>query len=396
MSHRTAPHDHALLEDLLRTPVHSLPPAPWAAPVRLRPRALATRGDANPRLRVTRSVAVAGTLLLTAGIVAGSIGAMPVRAAQSNVTASVAVAAVITPDHTAQTRARLAPLSIARAVHATLRAEADAALLTSLLASEPGSAVAAPASATAASARLAAARAEADTALLASLLASEPSAVAASSAATAPATAVSFATVNALPAAAQVYRLAPLRLPALTLAQQTPPPPGYQQPPGYMDGVPFGGQIGAVPGSAAARPPANTTRPPTTTRPSVPTTYVVQPGDTLTSIALRFYGDASVAPLIWEVNFRVIGPDPNRIIAGQRLTLPVVPGRPVLRPTGQLPQGPIARPGQYTIQPRDFLRWMAQRAYGNEMRWREIYNANRNVLGPNPDLIYPGVRVFVP
>jgi hypothetical protein len=30
------------------------------------------------------------------------------------------------------------------------------------------------------------------------------------------------------------------------------------------------------------------------------------------------------------------------------------------------------------------------------MFWPEIYHSNRNVLGPNPDLIYPGVRVYIP
>jgi nucleoid-associated protein YgaU len=175
--------------------------------------------------------------------------------------------------------------------------------------------------------------------------------------------------------------------------QQPPPPAGYVQPPGYQDGVPFGGQIGAVPGSSASR--SSTAR--TSTTRLVASVYVVRAGDTLSSIALRVYGDARRAPSIWEANYRLIGADPNRIFPGQRLTMPGLTTRAVVRPAELLPiRGSIAQQANYTIQPRDFLRWMAERAYGNEVFWPEIFRANRNVLGPNPDLIYPGVTVYIP
>ena len=52
--------------------------------------------------------------------------------------------------------------------------------------------------------------------------------------------------------------------------------------------------------------------------------YIVQPGDTLSTIAAKLYGD--VAPgawrAIWEANRETIGDDPNRIRPGMRLTLP--------------------------------------------------------------------------
>jgi nucleoid-associated protein YgaU len=218
---------------------------------------------------------------------------------------------------------------------------------------------------------------------------------------------LSFATATQLPSAAFVYRQAAVSLPEITLAQQVapppaapqaqaqqpPPPPGYVQPPGYQDGVPFGGQLGAVPGSSTAGRPA--TGGGGTTRPAAPATYVVRDGDTLSSIAVRFYGNARFAATIWDANYRLIGANPNAIFPGQRLTLPGINTRPAA--STPLPnRGPIGQRTNYTIQQRDFLRWMAQRAYGNEMRWPEIYRANRNQLGVNPDLIYPGVTVFIP
>jgi nucleoid-associated protein YgaU len=52
--------------------------------------------------------------------------------------------------------------------------------------------------------------------------------------------------------------------------------------------------------------------------------YVVQPGDTLSRIAGKVYGD--VAPRSWrriyEANRAAIGDDPSRIQVGMRLTIP--------------------------------------------------------------------------
>jgi nucleoid-associated protein YgaU len=52
--------------------------------------------------------------------------------------------------------------------------------------------------------------------------------------------------------------------------------------------------------------------------------YVVQPGDTLSTIAGKHFGD--VGPnawrAIWEANRETIGDDPNRLRVGMRLTLP--------------------------------------------------------------------------
>lgn len=51
--------------------------------------------------------------------------------------------------------------------------------------------------------------------------------------------------------------------------------------------------------------------------------YVVQQGDTLTSISLRFYGRASLWRRIYDANRDVI-PDPNALKVGTRLLIPAV------------------------------------------------------------------------
>ncbi|MGB7295769.1 MAG: LysM peptidoglycan-binding domain-containing protein [Candidatus Aminicenantales bacterium] len=51
------------------------------------------------------------------------------------------------------------------------------------------------------------------------------------------------------------------------------------------------------------------------------TTYVVQSGDTLSAIAQRFYGKASLYPKIFEANRNILN-DPNLIKVGQSLKIP--------------------------------------------------------------------------
>lgn len=52
--------------------------------------------------------------------------------------------------------------------------------------------------------------------------------------------------------------------------------------------------------------------------------YIVQPGDTLYSIAKEFYGDPSLWVDIYEANRWVIGDNPNLISVGQQLLIPNV------------------------------------------------------------------------
>src|SRR5271157_4355636 len=55
--------------------------------------------------------------------------------------------------------------------------------------------------------------------------------------------------------------------------------------------------------------------------------YTVRPGDTFSAIAARDYGSAADWPALWWANRRQV-PDPNLIIAGQRLALPADPQVP--------------------------------------------------------------------
>lgn len=50
----------------------------------------------------------------------------------------------------------------------------------------------------------------------------------------------------------------------------------------------------------------------------------------------------------------------------------------------------------YTVQPGDTLFLIAQKVYGDGDRWREIYEANRGVIGSNPEQIQVGMVLVIP
>lgn len=57
---------------------------------------------------------------------------------------------------------------------------------------------------------------------------------------------------------------------------------------------------------------------------------------------------------------------------------------------------PTAKKRMYTVKPGDSLSAIARRELGNEARWRELYAMNRTVVGPNPDMILPGMVLTLP
>lgn len=50
----------------------------------------------------------------------------------------------------------------------------------------------------------------------------------------------------------------------------------------------------------------------------------------------------------------------------------------------------------YTIQKGDNLWNLAKQHLGDGTRWQEIYSQNQDILGANPDLIYPGTEIKLP
>jgi nucleoid-associated protein YgaU len=51
---------------------------------------------------------------------------------------------------------------------------------------------------------------------------------------------------------------------------------------------------------------------------------------------------------------------------------------------------------QYTVKPGDSLWKIAEQSYGRGDQWRKIYEANKQVIGGNPNLIQPGQQLTIP
>jgi LysM repeat protein len=106
-------------------------------------------------------------------------------------------------------------------------------------------------------------------------------------------------------------------------------------------------------------------------------TWIVRPGDTLSAIAAALGIPGGWQPL-YAANRQVVGPDPNVIRPGAVLT---IPGRQV--------------PARYTVAPGDTLS-AAAAALGVAGGWQALYAANRQVVGPDPNVVRPGTVLAAP
>jgi len=53
-------------------------------------------------------------------------------------------------------------------------------------------------------------------------------------------------------------------------------------------------------------------------------------------------------------------------------------------------------PKVYVVKSGDTLTAIAKRELGSSSKWQDIYNANKKVIGRNPDLIRPGQKLVMP
>jgi LysM repeat protein len=106
-------------------------------------------------------------------------------------------------------------------------------------------------------------------------------------------------------------------------------------------------------------------------------TWVVQPGDTLSAIAAALDVPGGWQAL-YAANRSRVGPDPNIIQPG---TLLVVPGK--------------EESARYTVAPGDTLSGIAV-GLGVPGGWRALYAANRQAIGPDPNVIRAGTVLVVP
>ena len=57
---------------------------------------------------------------------------------------------------------------------------------------------------------------------------------------------------------------------------------------------------------------------------------------------------------------------------------------------------PSATERSYVVKSGDSLSKIAKELYGEAKRWPEIYEANKQLIGDNPNLIHPGQKLRIP
>lgn len=129
--------------------------------------------------------------------------------------------------------------------------------------------------------------------------------------------------------------------------------------------------------------------------------YVIRPGDTLSNIAARELGTASLADNIFLSNRDVIL-DPDHLMVGMKIKLPAqegVAGYGDLSPgtdSSSTPRRPTQGLGRvHRVARGDTMSSIALQYYGSSSAWRFLYEANKSVV-PDPNRLSVGTELTIP
>ncbi len=67
-----------------------------------------------------------------------------------------------------------------------------------------------------------------------------------------------------------------------------------------------------------------------------------------------------------------------------------------MTPGATVTSGPMTATQVHVVAPGDNLSKISTRYYGTAGKWRTIYEANKSVIGLNPNVIHPGQRLTIP
>ncbi len=127
--------------------------------------------------------------------------------------------------------------------------------------------------------------------------------------------------------------------------------------------------------------------------------YTWKAGDTFAALAQRFYGSPLHVKRIRDANE---GRDEAKLAAGESLlicALPTADSDRIARPSARdaKPSAAVAVVGgTYTVGAGDVLGTISQKVYGSASKWRKIYDANRDVIGSDPNQLKPGMMLRIP
>jgi nucleoid-associated protein YgaU len=123
----------------------------------------------------------------------------------------------------------------------------------------------------------------------------------------------------------------------------------------------------------------------------------IQPGDSLPTLAKKYYGADAVADIL---RIRDANPQLQRggFQVGAELFIPAgenLRGKNEISGVPPADLTPAAPPDNYTVRAGDTLSKIAAEIYGNPARWRELYAANQDRLA-RPDALKIGLVLRLP
>jgi nucleoid-associated protein YgaU len=155
--------------------------------------------------------------------------------------------------------------------------------------------------------------------------------------------------------------------------------------------------IGVHNGSASASTPDATD-----TVASGPRTHRIESGENFSTIAATVYGNSKYYLKIEAAN---PGVNPNRLKVGTVINLPAIDvttdANSTASTTANTPaavavDSPGSSAGVYTVQSNDSLWKIAQKTLGDGRLGSQIYELNRQIIGPDPDRLKTGMVLKLP
>lgn len=166
--------------------------------------------------------------------------------------------------------------------------------------------------------------------------------------------------------------------------------------------------------SIGALAPSGSTPAPTAPAPDATPakTHVMKSGDTIQGLAIKYYGAAKYASLIFDAN-KQLG-DPRRIPVGAKITIPPAPATVSDASKTAAPSGNATPPSSdvrtasaeprrqppntkpYVVRKGDNWQRIAGEVMGDRTRWTELFELNKRSANETPHALRAGDTIYVP
>lgn len=152
--------------------------------------------------------------------------------------------------------------------------------------------------------------------------------------------------------------------------------------------------------AAPKSPPQRSAKQPDATKQAVAVdTHRVQPGDTLSSLAKRYYGSERFTRFLIDGNPQL--EDPNRLAAGAIVKIPPRPAhealsRPASTTTSRGPSTAGDGRRTYLVQPGDSFYAIARDVLHDASRWKELFELNKDLVKGDPTSLQIGQVIVLP